>query len=197
MEKPAPLEHDVLDLIRRRWSPRAFDTKPVEPAKIKTMLEAARWAASSMNEQPWNYLIATKDNATEFAKMISCLVPANQAWAKDAPLLMISVARAYFTKNNEPNRVALHDVGAASAQLTLEALNMGLFVHQMGGIEVEKIRTEYELPPGYEPVAGMAIGYPGDSEKLAEPYKTREKGNRVRKPIKEFAFRGKWGEIFE
>jgi nitroreductase len=193
MEKPAPAEHEILDLIKRRWSPRAFASTPVEPAKIRRMLEAARWAPSSMNEQPWNYLIATKDNAEEFAKMVGCLVPANEAWAKDAPLLMISVAKMYFSKNGEPNRVAMHDVGAASAHLVLEAAGLGLFVHQMGGIEIEKIRTEYQLPPGYEPVAGLAIGYPGDPAKLAEPYKTRETGPRVRKPFKEFVFAGKWG----
>lgn len=193
MEKPAPIEHPIHTLIQRRWSPRAFGAQLVEPAKIQQLLEAARWAASSMNEQPWNYLIATKDNANEFAKMVSCLVPQNQAWAKEAPLLMISVAKVDFTKNNEPNRVALHDVGAASALLTLEALELGLFVHQMGGIEIEKIRTEYALPAGYEPVAAMAIGYPGDPEKLPEPYKTREAAPRTRKPTKEFTFTGKWG----
>lgn len=197
MEKLAISDYAIHDLIKRRWSPRAFGPQAVEPEKIRRLLEAARWAPSSSNEQPWVYLVATKDKAEEFAKMVSCLVPGNQAWAKDAPLLMISVARMYFEKNQQANRVALHDVGAASAYLTVQALDMGLFVHQMGGIEIEKIRTEYQLPAGYEPVAGLAIGYPGDSAKLAEPYKTRETGARVRKPIREFAFGEKWGKPFD
>ncbi|HWB53545.1 MAG TPA: nitroreductase family protein, partial [Tepidisphaeraceae bacterium] len=176
MEKPAEPQYEIHDLIKRRWSPRAFDPRPVEQEKIQRMLEAARWAPSSSNEQPWAYLVATKEIPDEFARMVACLVPGNQAWAKDAPLLMISIARMYFQKNNQPNRVALHDVGAASAYLTMQALDMGLFVHQMGGIEIEKIRTEYQLPPRHEPVAALAIGYSGDCAKLAEPYKSREIG---------------------
>jgi nitroreductase len=197
MEKLAITDHDIHDLLKRRWSPRAFAATPVEPEKIRRMLEAARWAPSSSNEQPWSYLLATKDRPEEFAKMIGCLVPGNQAWAKDAPLLMLSIAKMFFQKTSAPNRVALHDVGAASAHLTLQAVEMGLFVHQMGGIEIEKIRTEYQLPPGHEPVAALAIGYPGDANKLAEPYKTRETAPRVRKSIREFVFSGTWGALVD
>lgn len=193
MEKLASTDHEIMGLLKRRWSPRALSERPIEPEIILRMLEAARWAPSSNNEQPWSYLLASKEQPEEFARLLACLVPSNQAWVKDAPLLMISVARMFFERNGSPNRTALHDVGAASAQLTVQAVDMGLYVHQMAGIEIEKIRQEYNLPPGYEPVAGLAVGYPGDCDKLAEPYRTRELGPRVRKPIKDFVFTGGWG----
>jgi nitroreductase len=193
MEKPAKSDHDIHPLIKRRWSPRAFDPRPVERDKLLRILEAARWAASSNNEQPWTYLLATQENPAEFAKMLACLVPGNQAWAQHAPVLMISVAKTFFDRNQQPNRVALHDVGAASAQLTGEALNQGLFVHQMAGIEPDKIRADYQLPPGHEPVAALAIGYPGNPDTLPEPFKSRETAERTRKPISQFVFTDTWG----
>lgn len=193
MERPARTDYQIHELIARRWSPRAFSPRPVEAEKLRSLLEAARWAASSNNEQPWSYLVATKEEPEAFAKMSACLVPGNQTWATQAPVLMVSVVKTFFDRGNKPNRVALHDVGAASAQLTMEAMHLGLFVHQMGGIEVEKIRTDYALPAGYDPVAGLAVGYPGDLETLPEALKAREVAERVRKPIKEWVFGTAWG----
>jgi nitroreductase len=193
MEKPAPAEHSIADVIRRRWSPRAFSPRPVEREQLLSLLEAARWAASSSNEQPWSYIVAAKEDAAEFEKMLSCLVPANQIWAKHAPVLMLSMVKNIFSRNNTPNRVALHDVGAASAQLTAEATSIGLFVHQMGGIELGRIKVLYALPDNHEPVAAIAIGYPGDPNTLDDKLRERESAPRTRKPLSEFVFANSFG----
>ena len=192
MEKPAATEWPIHDLIRRRWSPRAFARQSVEADVLHTVLEAARWAASSFNEQPWYYIVATQDDPQEFQKMLACLMEKNQQWATGAPVLMISVMKTAFTQNGKPNRVAMHDVGAASAGLTFEALSHGLFVHQMAGIDVDKIRETYHIPAGYESVAGIALGYPGDPDSLPEGFREAEKAPRMRKPLTQFVFSKAW-----
>lgn len=194
MEKPAETQAPVNDLIRRRWIPRAFADRAVDPADLRSMLEAARWAPSSNNEQPWFYLVAVRESREEFERMLSCLVESNQRWAKNAPVLMLSVARLDFEKNGKPNRHAFHDVGQASAQLTIEAVSRGMFVHQMAGILLEKARRAYGIPEGHEAVAGIAVGYPGDPHTLPEDLAKGEMAPRHRKLIDLFAFAGKWGE---
>ena len=194
MEKPADNQYPIHELIKQRWSPLAFNIRPVEPEKIASLLEAARWAASCFNEQPWFFIVATQDNAQEYEKLFSCLVEANQTWAKDAPLLMLSVAKLSFTRNNKPNRHALHDLGFAVGNLTLQAQALGLFVHQMGGFDADKARTLYSIPEDYEPVAAIAIGYPGNLSQLDEDLQQRELSPRSRKPLTEFVFRGNWNQ---
>lgn len=193
MDKPAATDHPIHDLLRNRWSPRAFDPRPVEKDKLLSILEAARWAASSNNEQPWHYLLATQEDAAAFSTMLSCLVPANQVWARHAPVLMISVAKTFFARNNTPNRCADHDVGAASAQLTAQATALGLFVHQMAGIEPSRIRATYKLPDRYDPIAALAIGYPGSPDALEEKLRARELSPRNRNPLSSFVFSGTFG----
>jgi nitroreductase len=193
MNNPTSNEFPIQDLIRNRWSPRAFSDKAVSAETLKSLFEAARWAPSSNNEQPWVYLVATKEDAENFQKMLSILVEFNVTWAKHAPVLALSVAKLTFSKSDAPNRVAFHDVGAASSQLTLEAVARGLLVHQMAGYDVEKARKVFEIPAGWDPVAAIAIGYPGDPATLPEPYKERETAPRVRKPISEFVMSGRWG----
>jgi nitroreductase len=192
MHKPAPTEHPVHDLIRHRWSPRAFADKLVEPAALASLFEAARWAPSSNNEQPWAYLVATKDHVEEFAKMLSVLVEFNAGWAKSAPVLVLAVSRLNFPNGN-PNRNAFYDTGAASALLSLEATEHGLFVHQMAGFDPAKAKQVYEIPADCEPIAAMAIGYPGDPGSLPEKLKEREHAPRTRKPLTEFVMSGRWG----
>ncbi|CCQ51575.1 MULTISPECIES: nitroreductase family protein [Crocosphaera] len=196
MEKPADNQYPIHELIKQRWSPLAFNIRPVEPEKIASLLEAARWAASCFNEQPWFFIVATQDNAQEYEKLFSCLVEANQTWAKDAPLLMLSVAKLSFTRNNKPNRHALHDLGFAVGNLTLQAQALGLFVHQMGGFDADKARTLYSIPEDYEPVAAIAIGYPGNLSQLDEDLQQRELSPRSRKPLTEFVFRGNWNQSY-
>lgn len=183
------------ELIEKRWSPVAFSPRPVEPEKLRSVLEAARWAASSFNEQPWVYLVATKDDAENFQRLLVCLVEGNQVWAKHAPVLMLSVAKLNFALNGSANRHALHDVGAASACLTIQATALGLHVHQMAGYDVERARKEFSIPAGFEPAAAMALGYIGDDSGLPEKLRARNKAARKRKPLSDFVFSGKWGEV--
>lgn len=192
MEKPAETAYPIEALIRRRWSPRAFDERPVEPEKLESLFEAARWSASCFNEQPWSFIIATRDQTAEFARLLSCLIEGNQAWASHAPVLMVSVARLNFTQNGRPNRHAIHDVGLATAQLMLQATAMGLFAHAMAGFHPDKVRELYAVPQGHEPVAAIAVGYPGDPAKLSESLRQRELGPRVRKSQHDFVVRGRF-----
>jgi len=193
MVKQASNEHPIHELIASRWSPYAFDGRPVSKADLLSLFEAARWAASSYNEQPWSYLVAAQDDPEEFAKLLSCLVEGNQAWAKAAPLLAISVASLKFKLNGKPNTAAIHDLGAAACSLTFEATARGLAVHQMIGILPERVQELYGIPDGYEAVTGLAIGYLGDPNQLPEKLKPRDLAPRTRKPLKEFVFSGQWG----
>ena len=190
---PMPNEFPIHELIRKRWSPRAFSDKPVSAEILNSLFEAARWAPSSNNEQPWAYLVAPKDDTENFQKMLSVLVEFNVNWAKGAPVLALSVAKLAFAKGDSPNRHAFHDVGSATSQLTLEAVSRGLLVHQMAGYDVGKARTAFNIPADWEPVAAMAIGHPGDPASLPSPYKERETAPRARKPITEFVMSGQWG----
>ena len=194
MEKPAATQYPIHDLLRRRWSPRAFSDQRVEPGKLRSLWEAARWAPSSYNEQPWAFIVATKEDEAEYARLLSCLVEGNIQWAQHAPVLMVSVARLSFEEDGNPNRHAFHDVGQAVANLIVQATALGLVVHQMAGIFPDKIRELYGIPEGYEAVAGIALGYPGDPAALPERLRLRELAPRSRKPIQDFVFAGRWGQ---
>ena len=193
MQKPAPSDFPVHELIRERWSPRAFADKPVPQDVLRSIFEAARWAPSSNNEQPWAYIVATKEHKENFEKMLSVLVEFNAGWAKSASVVALAVARLTFAKNNTPNRNAQYDTGAASALLSMEATAHGLAVHQMAGFDPEKARQVFGIPPGWEPIAALAIGYQGDPASLPPPLKDREIAPRTRKPIAEFVMAGQWG----
>jgi len=197
MSNPAPVEFPVNELIQNRWSPRAFSDKPVSQEVLRSLFEAARWAPSSSNEQPWAYIVATKDDTENFEKSLGALVEFNANWAKKAAVLVIAVAQLAFAKNNAPNRNAQYDVGAASLQLSIEATARGLVVHQMAGFDPETAREAYNIPQGWEPIAAMAIGYPGDASSLPEPLQSREKAPRSRKRIREFVMSGQWGHTAE
>ena len=193
MQKPAPNDFPVHELIRERWSPRAFADQPVPQDILRSIFEAARWAPSSYNEQPWAYIVATKDDKDNFEKMLSVLVDFNVQWAKSAPVLALAVAKLAFANNNAPNRNAQYDTGAATALLSVEATARGLAVHQMAGFDAEKARQVLGVPKGWEPIAALAIGYPGDPASLPPPLKDREIAPRTRKPIAEFVMAGQWG----
>ena len=195
MHNPAPAQFSIDPLLTHRWSPRAFADRPVEPEKLCQLFEAARWAASCFNDQPWNYIVATRDRPDEFQKMLACLVDANQLWAKSAPVLAISVAHTKFKHDGSPNRHAQHDLGAASASLALQATSLGLAVHQMGGFDSNRARDTFHIPADYEPGAAMAIGYPGEAAALPEKLRARETAPRTRRPISEFVFSGGWGSV--
>lgn len=193
-KRPAPAAAAIHDLIMHRWSPRAFEARPVEREKLHSMFEAARWAASSYNAQPWYFIVGTKDDPENYQKVLSCFVEFNQSWAKSAPVVAISVAGHKMPHDGSQNRHAFHDVGQAAANLALQATALGLQVHQMAGILPDKAREVFGIPENFEAVAGIAIGYPGDPTTLPEGrLRDNETGARQRKPVSEFVFTGKWG----
>ncbi len=193
MRKPAPSDFPVHELIRERWSPRAFSDKPVPQDILRAIFEAARWAPSSNNEQPWAYIVATRDDKDSFEKMLGVLVEFNAKWARSAPVLALAVSELAFAKNNVPNRNAQYDTGAASALLSVEATARGLAVHQMAGFDPDRGRQVFGIPAGWEAIAALAIGYPGDPASLPPPLKDREMAPRTRKSIAEFVMAGHWG----
>lgn len=197
MEKPAHAQFRIHELLSRRWSPRAFADQAVEREKIQSLLEAARWAPSSFNEQPWFFIIATADHPAEHQKLLSCLKEGNQIWAHKAPLLILTVAKMHFDHNGQANRHAYHDVGLAVGNLVVQATAMDLVIHQMAGIRSDNIRECYSLPAGYEAVTGIAVGYLGDSNNLPELLREQELAPRSRKSLREFVFSGSWGHYPE
>lgn len=191
-QKSAEFESPVLDVIQQRRSRRAYAETPVDKEKINSLFEAARWAPSSVNEQPWIYLYTTKDQTTLYNKIFDSLNESNKIWAQHAPLLVVSLIRKTYMRNDMPNLSARYDLGAANALLSLQAAHHGLNVHQMGGFSAEKLRENLNIPNQYETVVVMAIGYPGDVQLLPEHLKVRELAPRERYLRQEFVM----NEIF-
>ncbi len=193
LNKPAVTSVPVNTLLRERWSPRAFAAKPVSKADLTAILEAGRWAASSNNGQPWRFIVATADNGAEHAAALQGFNARNQRWVKAAPVLVFSCARKTFEANGNPNAHSWYDTGAAVASMTLEAEARGLKVHQCAGIERDKVRATYGVPEEFDICTGFVIGYQGDASALPEELPGREQEPRVRKPLGEIAFSGKFG----
>lgn len=191
--KFATPDHPIQDSLSRRWSPYAFADRPVSTADLCSLFEAARWAASSFNEQPWRYIVATKSDPDQYASILSCLVEQNQQWASGAPVLAIGCVMLRFAYNNKPNSVAIHDLGLASGNLSAEATARGLVVHQMAGILPDRITELYGLPQDVQPITALAIGYASPPDQLPEALRTSELTPRTRRPLSEFVFGGRWG----
>jgi len=187
------VETGIMDVIRKRWSPAIYSPQSVEPEKLLSVLEAARWAPSSFNAQPWSFLVARKEEPEEFARMLSCLVPGNVAWAQHVPVLMISVARLHFEHNSAPNRYAFHDTGIATGFLMLQAASLGILAHGMAGFDAAKARELYAIPAPHEAVAAIGLGYPGDEQGASEELRKRNQ-RRPRRKLEEFVFAGRWGQ---
>lgn len=193
IHKLAETQTPIHDLIGRRWSQRAFSEAPVEPDKLLSLFEAARWAPSSSNEQPWAFLVATRDHPKNYEDLAGVLVESNRAWASKAPVLILTLAHTQFEKDGRPNRYAFHDLGQATANLSLQATALGLTVHQMAGFDVEAARQRFAVAAGWEPASVIALGYPGDLDSLTESLQQRETAQRKRKPLETFVFSGTWG----
>jgi nitroreductase len=191
MDKSAVTQYPVLEVIRKRWSVRAFDEKPIAEETLHQFFEAASWAPSSMNEQPWLYYYAHKANTEKFSQMINCLMPANQTWAKDAAVIILAAVRTKFENGHQVgqiNKYAYYDIGAANTNLMLDAAQNNVFGHTMGGFHHDLARALFHLPEDIEPVVFMALGYPGDPESLPENLRHREGATRSRKPVSGFIF---------
>jgi nitroreductase len=189
--KHAPAIPGVIEPILARWSPRAFSHKPVALEDLKTIFEAARWAASSFNEQPWRFLVGHRGDPT-YQKIFDSLVEFNQGWAKSAPVLILSVASKNFGHNGAANHFAIHDTGAATAYLALEATALGLHAHSMAGFNQEKARTAFGIPDTFHIGAVTALGHLGNVDSLPEGLQEQEVSPRQRKPLSEIVLTA-WG----
>jgi nitroreductase len=186
MQKSREIEHPVSELIKNRKSVRAFSTAPIEQVKINSLFEATRWAPSSTNEQPWLYIYARKDQSELWNKLFEALNNGNKLWAKDAPLLILSLARKNFTRFPGANAHAMYDLGGANSFLSLQAVELGLQVRQMAGFNPETAKANLNIPNEYELGVFIAVGYPGDPETLPENLKQREFAPRERYMQHEF-----------
>lgn len=189
--------NDIHRLVRDRYSPLAFEDRPVEPEVLGRLFEAARWAPSSFNEQPWGFVVATAADAESFERVAETLAPGNQSWAPAAPVLVVTAAKEHLDRNGKPNRHAAHDLGLAVAQLTAQATAEGLAVHQMGGFDGGAASESLGIPAGWTPMTALAIGYPGDPDELPEKLRERARSPRRRKPLAEMVFEGSWGRTAE
>jgi nitroreductase len=193
MRKPAVTAYPIDGLLAERWSPRAFAETPITDAEIGALLEAARWAASCYNDQPWRFVVGRRGAGDGWQRLFDTLTPGNRAWCARVPVLMLSVAVGAFRHNGAANRHAQHDVGMASAQLALQASSMGLAVHLMAGFDRERAREALAIPDGCEPMAMIALGRPDLPDVLPEPLRARELAPRQRLGLDEIAFAGAWG----
>jgi len=190
-ELSAP-KYPLHPLLAQRRSLRAFSSRLVDSQTLGSLLEAARWAPSSMNEQPWSFVVATQQNEENFQCLLACLLEFNVRWARNAPVLLLSIARLTFASNGEINRHALHDVGQAMAHLTLQANASGLAVCQMAGFDIQRARETYSIPDDHEPVTVAAIGHPGDPATLSERLRQKQLTPQKRNRLEDFVFEGKW-----
>lgn len=179
----------ILEIIQERWSPYSFSSAPVEEFKLKAMFEAAGCAPSRNNEQPWMFVYTTRGDMNIFNNYLDFMVDENKVWAKNAFALVISMARTRFSYNSKQNRHALHDTGMAVSNLLMQALALDLYVHQMAGYSVEKVKEYFKLGDDIEPVAMMAVGYLGDGSDLPPELLKRDEKRRPRKSITEFVFK--------
>lgn len=196
MSKNATTEYPVTDAVAQRWSPRSFSDKMVEPALLGSIFEAARWAPSAFNEQPWRFIVATKANPQAYARLLSCLNEFNQSWAESAPVLAITVVSEQFSRNGKPNNYARHDLGLACGQLALQAASMGIYSHFMAGIEPKKAVETYQIPQGFTPFTGLALGYLGDGSNLDADKAAQEQAERQRNPLHQQIFFEQWQQPF-
>jgi nitroreductase len=195
-DRLAQTSKPIHDLLARRWSPRAFDpNRPVTRDQLRTLLEAGRWAPSCNGDEPWRYLILDKSRDPQgWQKAYDCLNENNKKWVKNVPLLMLSCAGSAFEATGKPNRWTQHDTGAASVSMALQAVAMGLVIHQMGGWDAEKARAAFAIPPEYTPMAMIAVGYQASPDVLDDETKAKELRPRGRKPLAERFYEGGWGK---
>ncbi len=190
-----PADSDALHpLLAARWSPRAYADRDVPPAALHSVFEAARWAPSTFNNQPWRFIVAQRQHAEAFEQMAACLNESNGRWAPQAPVLMIACARATFSQNDAPNRHHAYDLGLAVGMMAVQAAHLGLVMRQMAGFDPERARQTYAIPDGYAVMTMIALGYQGTLDRLHERYHEREQQPRSRQPQAGFVFSGTWGQ---
>ena len=196
MKKSATTQVAINETIANRWSGRAFDVaKPVSKEQILSLCEAARWAPSCFGDEPWRFIVWDKNsNPDAWQKAFDCLAPSNQTWVKNAPVLLLVCADTLFGHNQTPNRWAQYDTGAAAENLCLQAADLGLMAHQMGGFNADAAREAFAIPAQITLMAMVAVGYAGDANQLPDELKARELAARKRKPIGDLFFDSAWNQ---
>ena len=195
MKKPAITEQPIHEILADRWSSRAYDpVQFVSHDSVLSLMEAARWSPSCMGDQPWQFLVFNKKDATPWTQALNCLSVGNQNWAMDASILILACARQSFSNNEKPNRWNQYDTGAACENICLQATSLGMVAHQMGGFDVEKARQLFQIPSQYDLMSFIAIGYPLAMEKVSSEALAKEKEVRKRKPLREIFYTNQWGE---
>ena len=192
MHKKAVTDYPIHDHLAHRWSPRAFADRPVITELLGSLFEAARWAASCYNEQPWRFIVARREQQDEYKTLMSCLMEGNQGWAMSAPVLGLGVAKNTFSLYGKPNRFFHHDLGLATAGLMAQATAHGLHVHAMGGIHPERAVEIYNVPGDFDVLTGFGIGYLGDPGTLEKDMRASEMEARTQKPLEETVFSSSW-----
>ena len=192
MTKTAQPDYPIQDLLIRRWSPYGFADRDIAAADLRALFEAARWAPSSYNEQPWRFILAQRSEPQRFQPLLDCLWEANQAWARHAPVLALGIVKRQLTQTGADNPAAEHDLGLAVANLSLEATARGLSVHQMIGIDPDRVRSRFAVPDDYRPLTAFALGYAGEPSALAPEVLQRDRTPRTRKPLADIVFAGAW-----
>ncbi|QLE02609.1 nitroreductase family protein [Galbibacter sp. BG1] len=191
LDKIAKTNHEIYALLKMRWSPRVFKEEKLPENEVKQLFEAARWAPSSFNRQPWRFIYAEK-GSDAYDKIVGCLSDFNKSWVTNAPLLAITAYKEK-TEEGDENFHALHDLGLAVGNICVQAQYMNIGVHQMAGIDWKKAQKEFKIPDGFHVSTAIAFGYyGGDFEKLNEELLEMETKERERMPQEDFAFEGSW-----
>lgn len=197
MHRKAQTAVPIHPLLAERWSSRAFSDDPVAPELVLSLLEAVRWSASCFNGQPWRFIVATRDDPEQHARLAACFTTSNQRWVPRAWVVMIALAVDTFEVDGSANRLAQYDVGLAVQNMVVQASAHGLNVRQAAGIDIARIRAEYAVPEGVTVMCGVMIGYPGDPDTLVDPLPQRERQPRTRKPLSELCFSGRFGQAYD
>ena len=196
LAKDAETQFPINELLRRRWSSRAYADTPVDDATLGSLFEAARWAPSAGNGQPWSFVVAVRDRDPEgYDRALAVLNESNRIWVQHAPVLLFAVTRRIREDGREHGR-AQYDLGLAVESLVVQATDLGLIVRQMAGFDAVAARETFAIPAGYEPVAAIALGYPGEGAKLSDELRERESAPRERKPLESFVFGARFGETY-
>ncbi|QDG51064.1 nitroreductase [Persicimonas caeni] len=190
--KLAATDHPVHDLIARRFSPRAFANKPIDDATLRSIFEAARWAPSAFNAQPWSFIVARREDETAFEKASSMLMDGNKRWATEAAALVLVMAQTHDPETGRNYSHGRHDVGLATGFLLLQALDHDVYAHPMAGIHRDKIAEAYGIPEHFEPITALALGYLGEPADLPDDLEERERAPRSRRPQDDFVHMGEW-----
>lgn len=195
-DKKAKTSVPVNELIARRWSGRAYDcTRPVTHDQVIALCEAARWAPSCFGDQPWRFIICNRNtDESAWNRAFSCLSEGNQSWAKDAPVLILVIADSIMSRNGKTNRWGQYDSGAAAMNICIQATDLGLMVHQMGGFDSDQAKKIFSIPGQFTPMAVMAVGYQLPLEKIEGEIREREIAGRSRNPLGNNFFDGEWGK---